>query len=174
VLPEIRAVPRVVLGITNPDIVSLNLSNSKRRSEQRATFNRLIAQDHIADMAYARQLRLIATMQSVTSVDDRRRVLRFMPTYEEEVLSLAPADRFVILDKLKRSLKIFQAQKERSQTPRTKLGDGDEPLTLILAKWIGKPERREETAWELWPKFSCLLMDHGCSPKEIYHPNRIG
>jgi hypothetical protein len=66
-------------------------------------------------------------------------------------------------------LRFRRSQARRASKPRGKLADG-RTLDQIIAELASRPERRDETALELWPHFHAELDRLDLDPKEIRDP----
>jgi hypothetical protein len=67
-------------------------------------------------------------------------------------------------------LKYRHAQSERARRPRGRLTDEGETMSEVVRRLALKPERRNDTAWELWSHLHAELDDLRLAPQLIDNP----
>jgi hypothetical protein len=161
-----------ILGVANPTIIAFNRRNRERRKKETAEFKRLNSQFGLAAVAHARVLKSLSFVQSAQTLAAFADRFRNMPSYQNEMAELAPADEELIIQQFKQSSPLHTAQRRRSELGRVKLGDSNLPLRDHIKLMFSRPEHLGKTPWELWPHLWALLDELGCDPKEISGRNR--
>lgn len=162
-----RSAPRLLLGVDNSAIRALNKKNRARRQLENSEFRRLNAIDCLASVAHQRVMHSLLLVQAAPSEAERADRFRTMRNYSDELLDLTSIEKHLGIKPLKPPGN--GAQKTRSQKDRARIGDGDEerPVKQHIRELLAKPERRDDTALELWPHWICRLGEVGCEPREF-------
>jgi hypothetical protein len=159
--------PRLVLGFENQAIKAVNERNRARRTLENRECERLNAIPCLATFAHERVMQSVLLVQSAPSEALRADRFRTMRNYPIELLDLTGLEKT-----LRRQLKppVSRAHKTGLQNERAMIGERDAdhaPVKEHIRILLAKPERRDDTAAELWPHWICRLRELGCEPVEL-------
>lgn len=151
----------------NPELVAFNARNAERNRYKTENFDRLLAQTHIAEIAYARQTERLEAMTTLCSQAEGIERIRALRTYEYDVFQLEPADENLIaaphIAESTKYKKFRELQRRKASRTRELQRDNSKSTSMpsLIAELISKPERRDDTPSELFQHFGSLLEDNG-------------
>ena len=143
--------------------VDINKIHREFWKERQTEIGKLLVKSHLVAIASRRENEKAHFVHLARSKADRIERIRNQQLFECELENAA--EEFA-------SLPVIKAQRRRAKKPRGRVTDDGKTLRQIIETLVAKPESRDLSAPELWPRLYAELDQLDLDPKEI-NPGKL-